>query len=158
MIRYFETESLRSTAEFNTALQINSAVLSLVAQSCPTLCDPMDWHPPGSSLCGDSPGKNTGVGCHVCLQGSSQPRDWTQVSHTAGLPHQPGGKPKNTGGCSLSFSRGSSWPRNWTGVSCIAGGFFTGWDTRKAQINHASIFKKNNLTKDILRKREKRPH
>ena len=30
-------------------------------------------------------GKNIGVGCHALLQGgSSQPRDWTQVSHTAG--------------------------------------------------------------------------
>ena len=28
--------------------------------------------------------KNTGVGCHFFLQGSSQPRDWTQVSCTAG--------------------------------------------------------------------------
>ena len=27
------------------------------------------------------------------------------------------------------FSRGSSWSRNQTGVSCIAGGFFTNWDT-----------------------------
>ena len=39
---------------------------------------------PGSSVHGDSPGKNTGVGCHALLQGSSQPRDWTQVSCTAG--------------------------------------------------------------------------
>ena len=35
-------------------------------QSCPTLCDPMDWSPPGSSGA-DSPGKNTGVGCHFLL-------------------------------------------------------------------------------------------
>ena len=40
----------------------------LVAQSCPTLCDPMDYSPPGSSVHGDSPGKNTGVGCHFLLQ------------------------------------------------------------------------------------------
>ena len=33
------------------------------------LCDPMDYSPPGSSLHGDSPGKNTGVGCHALLQG-----------------------------------------------------------------------------------------
>ena len=24
----------------------------IIAQSCPTLCDPMDYSPPGSSLCG----------------------------------------------------------------------------------------------------------
>ena len=44
------------------------AVLCLVAQSCLTLCDPMDCSPPGSSVHGDSPGKNTGVGCHALLQ------------------------------------------------------------------------------------------
>ena len=37
-------------------------------QSCPTLCDPIDSSPPGSCPW-DSPGKNTGVGCHVFLQG-----------------------------------------------------------------------------------------
>ena len=44
-------------------------VLCLVAQSCPTLCDPTDWSPPSSSVHGDSPGKNTRVGCHAFLQG-----------------------------------------------------------------------------------------
>ena len=44
-------------------------VLCLVAQLCPTLCDPMDCSVPGSSVHGDSPGKNTGVGCHALLQG-----------------------------------------------------------------------------------------
>ena len=33
------------------------------------LCDPIDCGPPGSSVRGDSPGKNTGVGCHALLQG-----------------------------------------------------------------------------------------
>ena len=31
--------------------------------------DPMDCSPPGSSVHGDSPGENTGVGCHALLQG-----------------------------------------------------------------------------------------
>ena len=43
--------------------------LCLVAQSCLTLCDPMDCSPPGSSVQGDPPGKNTGVGCPALLQG-----------------------------------------------------------------------------------------
>ena len=38
-------------------------------QSCLTLCDPMDCSLPGSSVHGDSPGKNTGVDCHFLLQG-----------------------------------------------------------------------------------------
>ena len=44
------------------------AVLCLAAQSCPTLCNTMDHSPPGSSVTGDSPGKDTGVGCHALLQ------------------------------------------------------------------------------------------
>ena len=33
------------------------------------------------------------------------------------------------------FSRGSSQPRDWTQVSHIAGGFFTSWATREAQVH-----------------------
>ena len=37
-------------------------------QSCLTLCDSVDW--PARLFCPwDSPGKNTGVGCHPLLQG-----------------------------------------------------------------------------------------
>ena len=43
-------------------------VLCLVAQSCLTLCNPMDYTPPGSSVHGNSPSKNTGVNCHSLLQ------------------------------------------------------------------------------------------
>ena len=41
----------------------------LVTQSCPTLCDPVDCSPSGSSVRGNSPGKTTGVGFDVLLQG-----------------------------------------------------------------------------------------
>ena len=41
----------------------------LVTQLYPTLCDPMDCSPPGSSVHGDYPDKNTGVGCHALHQG-----------------------------------------------------------------------------------------
>ena len=37
-------------------------------QSCLTLCNPMDCSLPVSSIHGDFPGKNTGVGCHALLQ------------------------------------------------------------------------------------------
>ena len=43
-------------------------VLCLVVQLCLTLCDPMDCSLPGYSVCGDFPGKTTGVGCHALLQ------------------------------------------------------------------------------------------
>ena len=48
---------------------VTSCVLCLVAQSCPTLCNTMDYSSPASSVHGDSPGKNTGVGCHALFLG-----------------------------------------------------------------------------------------
>ena len=38
-------------------------------QLYPTLWDPTNYSPPGSSVQWDSPGKNIGVGCHGLLQG-----------------------------------------------------------------------------------------
>ena len=47
---------------------MDAATAAKSRQSCPTLCDPVDGSP--SRLCHpwDSPGKNTGVGCHFLLQ------------------------------------------------------------------------------------------
>ena len=59
-------------------------VLCLVAQSCPTLCGPMDCSLPGSSVRGDFPGQNAGVGCHTLLQGIFPTQGKTQVPHVAG--------------------------------------------------------------------------
>ena len=50
--------------------QIHCAVLWSVTQSCLILFDPLDCSPPGSSVHGDSPGKNNRVGCHALLQGN----------------------------------------------------------------------------------------
>ena len=47
----------------------NICCCCLAAQSCLTLCNPMDCSPPGSSVHGDSPVKNTGVGSYALLQG-----------------------------------------------------------------------------------------
>ena len=44
----------------------HACVLSF--QSCPSLCNPMDCSPQAPHPW-DSPGKNTGVGCHALLQG-----------------------------------------------------------------------------------------
>ena len=57
-------------------------VLYLVAQSCPTLCNPRDCSLPDTSVHGDSPGKNTRVGDLSLLQGIFP----TQGSNP-GLPH-----------------------------------------------------------------------
>ena len=49
-------------------MQPAAAAVAKSLQSCPTLCDPIDGSPPGSHHPWDSPGKNTGVGCHFLLQ------------------------------------------------------------------------------------------
>ena len=41
----------------------------MLIQFCPTLCDLVNYRPPGSSVHGDYPSKNTGEGCHTLLQG-----------------------------------------------------------------------------------------
>ncbi|CAI9151477.1 unnamed protein product [Rangifer tarandus platyrhynchus] len=58
------------------------AVLCRIAPSCPTLFNPKDCSLPGSSVHGDSPDKNTGMGCHALLQGIFP----TQGSNPS-LPH-----------------------------------------------------------------------
>ena len=45
-------------------------------QSCPTLCNTTGCSPSCSSVQGDSPGKNTGVGCHALLHSFSWTQEW----------------------------------------------------------------------------------
>ena len=50
-------------------LQLWAAAAATSLQSCLTLCDPIDvWQPTRLPCPWDSPGKNTGVGCHFLLQ------------------------------------------------------------------------------------------
>ena len=56
-------------------------VLCSVAQSGLTLCDPLYCSLPGSSVHGDSPGPNTGVGCYAFLQGGL-PNPGTELRST----------------------------------------------------------------------------
>ena len=92
----------------------------LVIQLYPTLCDPMDCSPPGSSVHGDSPGKNTGVGCPALLQGIySIQRSNPGLLHCKWLPYplSPQGSPRMLEWVAYPFSRGTSQTRNQTGVS-----------------------------------------
>ena len=57
---------------------------SEVAQSCPTLCDPMDCGLPGSSVRGTFQARILEWGAISFSRRSSQPRDWTQVSRIVG--------------------------------------------------------------------------
>ena len=102
----------------------------------------MDCSPPGSSVHGDSPGKNTGVGNHALLQGlfpiqglnPGLPHCRRLLYH---LTHQ--GSPRILEWVACPSSRGSSWPRNQTRVSCITGRFFTNWAMREALARTPSL-------------------
>ena len=59
-------------------------VLCLVTQSCPILCDPMDCSPAGSSVHRILQARILEWVATPSTRGSSQPRDRTLVSHTAG--------------------------------------------------------------------------
>ena len=79
--------------------------------------------PPGSSVHGDSPGKNTGVGCHALLQGIFP----TQGSNP-GLPQYRQilnhlsywGNPRILEWVAYPFDSGYFWPRNQTWSSLPA--------------------------------------
>ena len=58
--------------------------LSEVAQSCPTLCDPMDCSLPSSSIHGILQARILEWVAISFSRGSSRPRDWTQVSRIVG--------------------------------------------------------------------------
>ena len=135
---------------FAYLLFLPCALLCLVIQSCPTLCNP--W-----TVARQVPLSMGILQARKILEwvdmpwskGSSQLRDGTQVSRIAGteglegvhhLSHQ--GSPRILEWVAYPFSRGSSWPRNRTGVSCIAGRFFTSWATRGGSKNRGKEAKK----------------
>ena len=62
----------------------NEVKWSEVAQSCPTLCDPVDCSPPDSSVHGILQGRTLEWVAISFSRRSSQPRDQTQVSCIAG--------------------------------------------------------------------------
>ena len=96
-----------------TALKAKSWMLSL--ESYPTLCDPMDYSPPGSLCSWDSPDMNTGVGYHALLQGifpiqGSNPHllHWQTGSLLLVPPGKPGGSEYLEGTRSRIFTQNPS--------------------------------------------------
>ena len=105
------------------------------AQLRRTLYDHMNCSPTGSSVHGDSPSKNNGVGCHALFQGifptqGSNPGLLHCRQIIYHLSHE--GSPRTLEWVAYPFSRRSSHSRNWTRVSCTEGGLFTSWATREA--------------------------
>ena len=92
-------------------LVVSCALLCLVAQLCLTLCDSMDCSPPSSPIHGDSPGKNSGMGCYALLQGI-----FLTQGLNPGLPHcrqilyhlSHQGSPRILEWVAYPFSRGST--------------------------------------------------
>ena len=91
--------------------------MCLVSQLCLILCHPMYYSLPCSSVHGDSPCKNTGVGCHALLQGIFPIQGSNQGSNLGllhcrwilyQLSHQ--GSPRILEWVTYPFSRGSPDP------------------------------------------------
>ena len=115
-------ESLLLFIAMQSRTQVSTNTFTcFVSQSCPALCDPMDCNPPGSSVHGDSPGRNTGVGWHGVFQGIF-PIQWSNP----GFPHctwilylvSHQGSPRGTSKRPLAGTRElpkEDWPRGPTG-------------------------------------------
>ena len=98
-------------------------------QSCPTLCDPMDY-----TVHGILQARILVWVAFPFSRGSSQPRDGTQLLPRCRrilyqLSHQ--GSPRILEWAASPFSSRFSRPRDWIGVSCIAVRLFTSWATRE---------------------------
>ena len=61
---------LKLKLQYFDHLMQRTAAAAKSLQSCPTLCNPIDWtmKPTRLRRPWNSPGKNTGVGCHFLLQ------------------------------------------------------------------------------------------
>ena len=70
-LRYADDTTLMAESEEelkSLLMKVKAAAAAAKSlQLCPNLCDPIDGSPPGSRPW-DSPGKNTGAGCHFFLQ------------------------------------------------------------------------------------------
>ena len=80
----YKPESLCCAPETHTALLVSCVLCCAQSLSRVRLWNPADCSPPGSSVHGDSPGKNTGVGSHSLCQGIFPTQGSNLVSHTAG--------------------------------------------------------------------------
>ena len=106
---------------------------------------PHRWQPIRLPHPWDSPGKNTGVGCHFLLQ-CMKVKSESEVAQSCPTLLNPMDcslpgssihgifQARVLESVAISFSRGSSQPRDQTGVSCIVGRCFTVWATREQML------------------------
>ena len=111
-------------------------------QSWMILCDPTDGRLPCSW---DSPGKNTGVGCHFLLQCMKVKNESEVIQSCPTLSDPMDCSPPGSSvhgifqarvleWGAIPFSRGSSWSRFQVQVSHITGRFYTIWATREGHL------------------------
>ena len=137
---------------------VGSVQFSSIAQSCPTLCNPLDCSTqislssttprvclnscPLSQWCHPIISSSvipTGEGSSSLLQRITQPRAELRspALQVDSLPAEQPGSPRILEWVSYPFS---SQSRNQTGVSRIAGRFFTSWPTREVLFSTAYKF------------------
>ena len=93
----YNSQDMETTYMFNKAVGKEDVVHTCSGILLSRLCNPIDYSPPGSmEFSRNSPGKNTGVGCHSLLQGNL-PDPGIELRSPAMqvdfLPSEPLGKP-----------------------------------------------------------------
>ena len=129
-----------------------AAAAAKLRQSCPTLCDPIDGSPPGSSVPGTLQARilqwvaisfSNVWKWKVKMKSLSRVQlfvtPWT-VAYQA-PPSMGFSRREYWSGLPFSFSRGSSRPRDRTHVSCIPGRCFNLWATRGLYNNNVSCLR-----------------
>ena len=92
-LKWLSSKTVKADLQMVTASRVKN--WSEVAQSCLTLCDPMDSSPPGSTIHGIFQARILEWAAISFSRGSSQPRDGTCVSCiTDTLPSEPPEKPR----------------------------------------------------------------
>ena len=101
----------------------NHQVKVIVAQSCLTLCHPVDYSPPGSSVHGILQAR---IVIMPFFRGSFQPKDqtWSPALQADSLPSEPQGKP----------------PKVWSNLLCSRAG------TRVKQVRNPTLKTNASLT------------
>ena len=144
-------------------------------QSSLTLCDPMDYNLPSSTVHGILQARILEWVAISYSRESSQTSGWIYTRTYIHTPLYVSMKVKVAQSCptlfnpmdytvhgilqarilewvAFSFSRGSSQPRDWTQVSSIAGRFFTHWATKETQdtgVGNLSLLQWIFLTQEI---------